>query len=144
MTITLNSYRDLKNVSSEDEMAYKGLWSRWHRFDANGVKYIRKFQINETPNPLIEEGFTQWFRGTGPLDQQHYDKVATALRNLSLGKPKSDETKSKMRQAKLGKPKSDQHRKNMSLAQRRRFGKNNEPIPVQQKGPSNTHITHVA
>ena len=144
MTITLNSYKDSKNVSKEAEMAYKGLWSRWHRFDANGVKYIRKFQINETPNPLTEQGYTQWFRGTGPLDQAHYNKVATALRNLSLGKPKSAETKSKMRQAKLGKPKSEQHKKNMSLAQRRRFGKNNEPISIQQEGISNTHLAHVA
>lgn len=138
MTLTLNSYRDLKSVSTEDDMGIKGLWSRWHRFDANGVKYIRKFQINETPSPLIEEGYTEWCRGTGPLNPEHYEKVAEAMRRLSLGKPKSAETKSKMSMAKRGKPKSEQHKKNMSLAQRRRFRKNNEPISVRQEGISNS------
>ena len=138
MTLTLNSYRDFKNVSIEDNMAIKGLWSRWHRYDTNGVKYIRKFQINETPIPLQEEGFTEWFRGTGPLSKEHYEKVAEAMRRISLGKPKSPETKSKMSMAKRGKPKSEQHKKNMSLAQRRRFQRNkNEPISVQQERPSN-------
>lgn len=101
----------------------QGLWSRWHRFDKNGVKYIRKFQIGETPTPITEEGYTEWRRGTGPLSQSHYEKVSTALRNISKGKPKSEETKYLMRLAKLGIPKSVEHRKNMSLAQQRRFAR---------------------
>jgi len=134
-----NSSSDYKNDLTKDNMAYKGMWSRWHRFDANGVKYIRKFSIDEIPCPLIEDGFTEWYRGTGPLSESHYKKVAEAMRRLSLGKPKSPETKSKMRMAKLGKPKSDEHRKNMSLAQRRRFQRNrNESNTVQQEGHRNT------
>ena len=118
-----SSYNAYSKNTSEDNMASQGLWSRWHRFDQNGVKYIRKFQIGETPNPLIEEGYTTWHRGTGPLSPSHYEKVANALRKVSKGKPKSDKTKYLMRLAKLGIPKSTEHKKNMSLAQRRRFAR---------------------
>lgn len=136
MTLISNSYKDFKNVSTKEDNMAQGLWTRWHRFDGNGVKYIRKFGVTDTPNPLQEEGFTEWFRGTGPMSESHYQKVAEAMRRVSLGKPKSPETKLKMSKAKLGKPKSEQHKRNMSLAQRRRFGKNNEPISLQQAGPS--------
>jgi hypothetical protein len=133
----------MNNIMNEDNMADK-LWSRWHRYDTNNVKYIRKFSIGETPNPMQEEGFTEWFRGTGPLSKEHYEKVAEAMRRLSLGKPKSTETKSKMSMAKRGKPKSEQHKKNMSLAQRRRFQRiknNNESNSprIQQERPSDIH-----
>ena len=97
-------------------MKYKGCWSRWHRFDDNGVKQIKKFGIDETPSPLIMPGFTEWRRGTGPLNPEHYKNVSTAVRAFSLGVPKSAEQKEKMRLAKLGKPKSDQHRENMRKA----------------------------
>lgn len=136
MTLTLNSYRDFKKDSTEVDMA-KGLFSRWHRYDANGVKYIRKFPVGTTPTN--DEGFSIWMRGNGPMSPEHYEKVAAAMRRLSLGVPKSQETKSKMRQAKLGKPKTEQHKKNMSLAQKRRFQrKQNEPVSVQQTGVSST------
>ena len=142
MTLTLNSCKDFKHVSTtkEDNMAnYQGLWSRWHRFDTNGVKYIKKFNIGETPTPIEEQGFSEWHRGTGPLSESHYNNVSAALRNLSLGKPKSPETKLKMSMAKRGKPKSPEHRRNMSLAQRQRFNrKNNEPNTIQQTGPSHS------
>lgn len=115
------------------------LYSRWHRYDSKGVKYIKKFPIGIIPENTKQDEFGPWFRGTGPLSDDHYKKVAEAMRKLSLGKPKSPETKSKMRQAKLGKPKSEQHRKNMSLAQKRRFERiKNEPISVQQEGHSHT------
>lgn len=97
-------------------MKYKGMWSRWHRFDKNGAKYIRKFGINETPNPLIEPGYTEWRRGTGPLEDEHYKNVTNGVRNACLGVPKTEEQKHKMSLAKLGVPKSEEHRKAMSDA----------------------------
>lgn len=118
-----SSYNAYKHDSHEDDMGKQGLWSRWYRFDTNNVKYIRKFQIDEIPSPLIEDGYTEWKRGTGPLSPTHYENVANALRRISKGKPKSERTKYLMRQAKLGVPKTEQHKLNMSLAQRRRFEK---------------------
>jgi hypothetical protein len=121
------------------------LWRRWHRFDSNGVKYIRRFDIDETPSPLTEEGYTIWQKGTGPLSEVHYQNLSKALRDLSLGKPKSPQTKEKMRNAKLGKPKSEQHKKNMSLAQQKRFSnikKKNEPNTIQQTGTSDTRSVY--
>ena len=91
-------------------MKYQGLWSRWHRFDDNGVKYIQKFGIDEVPSPLHEQGYTQWARGTGPLNPEHRKNVANALRKMCLGKPKSAEQKKKMSEAKKGKPKSQAHK----------------------------------
>lgn len=97
-------------------MKYKGLWSRWHRFDSDGKKHIKKFGIDETPSPIQEEGYTCWVRGTGPLSEEHYKNVTTAVRKVCVGVPKTPEQKEKMRQAKLGKPKTLEHRQNMALA----------------------------
>ena len=98
----------------------KGLWTRWHRFDDKGVKYIKKFPVDTTPNPLQEEGYTQWVRGTGKLTEEHYNNVVNAVRKACVGVPKSEEQKEKMRQAKLGVPKSEEHKKNMSLSWQRK------------------------
>jgi len=100
---------------------YKGLWSRWHRFDSNGVKYIKRFAIGETP--VNDSSFSNWIRGTGPLSESHYNNVAAAMRKIHLGIPKKAETKYKMRLAKLGKPKSEEHKRNMSIAQQKRIYK---------------------
>ena len=101
-------------------MKYQGLWSRWHRFDNDGVKYIKRFGLNETPHPLIENGYTQWARGTGPLAPDHYENVANALRKFCKGVPKSIEQKQKMREAKLGVPKSEEHKQKMRDTWKRR------------------------
>jgi len=100
---------------------YKNLFSRWHRFDEQGKKHIKRFELNETPNPLKETGYTEWVRGTGPLSEQHYNNVKVALQKACLGKPKSIEHRQKMRLAKLGVPKSEEHKRNMSISQRRRI-----------------------
>lgn len=97
-------------------MKYKGYWSRWHRFDANGIKQIKKFEINETPNPLQIPGYTEWRRGCGPLSPEHYENVVNAVRAFAKGRPKTPEQIEKMRLAKLGKPKSLEHRENMKKA----------------------------
>ena len=120
----LNSLNALCKDSTEDEMGRsQGLWSRWHRFDKNNIKYIRKFKVDEVPNPMIEDGYSEWRRGTGPLSPAHYEKVVASIRKNIAGKPKNNKTKYLMRQAKLGVPKSEEHKRNMSLAQQRRFAR---------------------
>lgn len=105
-------------------------WTRWHRFDNNGTKTIKRFELTDNPSLIVEEGYTQWKRGTGPLNEEQYNNVANAVRRLNKGIPKSPEQREKMRLAKLGKPKSEEHRKNMSKAwEIRRL----TPMPEEQK-----------
>lgn len=105
-------------------------WTRWHRFDSNGAKYIKRFELNDNPESIVEEGYTQWKRGTGPLGEEQYKNVSDAVRRLNKGIPKSPEQREKMRLAKLGKPKSEEHKKNMSKAwEIRRL----TPMPEEQK-----------
>ena len=105
-------------------------WTRWHRFDKNGTKTIKRFELNDNPSSIVEEGYSQWTRGTGPLSEEHYNNVANAVRKLNKGVPKSEAQREKMRLAKLGVPKSEEHRKNMSKAwEIRRL----TPMPEEQK-----------
>lgn len=98
-------------------------WTRWHRYDDNGNKFIKRFELNDDPSHIVDEGFTQWKRGTGPLQPEQYQNVVNAIRKVCLGVPKSPEQREKMRQAKLGVPKSEEHKKNMSKAwEKRRQG----------------------
>jgi hypothetical protein len=101
-------------------MSESNLWSRWHRFNNNGVKFIKRFGVNEIPDPLIEEGYTEWRRGTGPLQGQTYENVVNGVRRFHTGLPKSETTKYKMSQAKLGVPKTEEHKANMSRAWKRK------------------------
>ena len=100
-------------------MKFKGLYTRWHRFDSNGKKYIKRFENNQLPDPMQEEGFTAWQRGTGPLSQEHYYNVSEGVRRACLGVPKTEEHKIKMSMAKIGVPKTEEHKANMRLAQQR-------------------------
>lgn len=43
--------------------------ANWHRFDNNGVKYICLTEIDKTPEPLTQEGYTTWHRGKGPITE---------------------------------------------------------------------------
>lgn len=95
-------------------------YSRWHRFDSNGIKHIKRFQIEETPHPLTEDGYTSWTRGTGPHSDTALENLRIAVQRACKGVPKSNETKHKMRIAKLGKPKTEQHKLNMKLSHQRR------------------------
>lgn len=95
-------------------------WTRWHRFDTNGNKYIKRFELNDNPSTIVEEGYTSWQRGTGPLAPEQYNNVVNAIRKTCAGIPKSPEQKRKMSLAKLGKPKSEEHKKNMSKAWEKR------------------------
>ena len=94
---------------------FKGMWSCWHRYDVNGSKHIKRFKVDEIPTPLVEDGYTEWSRGTGKLSDEHYKIITTAVRNACLGVPKTEEHKEKMRQAKLGVPKSEKHKQGMKL-----------------------------
>jgi hypothetical protein len=88
-------------------------YNRYHRFDMNGNKYIKRFELGVEPKDIPDEGYTVWTRGTGPHSPESYVKVAEGIRKACKGVPKSDEQKEKMRQAKLGVPKSEEHKINM-------------------------------
>lgn len=88
-------------------------YTRYHRYDINGNKHIKRFELNETPTDIADEGYTCWTRGTGPHSEEAYKKVAEGIRRACKGVPKTPEQKEKMRQAKLGVPKTEQHKINM-------------------------------
>jgi hypothetical protein len=106
-------------------------YSRWHRFDSNGVKHIKKFQLDEKPNPINEYGYSDWNRGTGPHTPEALHNLTVAVQKACKGVPKTPATKLKMRQAKLGKPKSEQHKLNMKLSHQRR--RNNDATRTTQQ-----------
>jgi hypothetical protein len=95
-------------------------YMRYHRYDQNNVKYIKRFELSEVVPTEIEEGFTQWVRGTGPHSETALINVAEGVRRACLGVPKTPEQKQKMRDAKLGVPKSQEHKDNMRKSWYRR------------------------
>jgi hypothetical protein len=117
-------------------MSKQLLWSRWYRFDSKGVKYIKKFEINEAPAPSMDIGFTEWKRGTGPLSPAQYENITNAVRRSCTGVPKSPATKYKMSVAKKGIPKSEQHKQNMrdAWARRKRDKANRDTTQVRHQG----------
>ena len=50
-------------------------FTRWHRYDMNGVKHIRRFELGVMPSTLPDEGYTEWIRSTGEFSDE-------ALNNL--------------------------------------------------------------
>lgn len=95
-------------------------YMRYHRFDTNNVKYIKRFEIGSPPSNIIEPGYTEWVRGTGPHDPVALNNVQNGVRKACLGVPKSPEQREKMRLAKLGVPKSQAHKDNMRKSWERR------------------------
>jgi len=95
------------------------LYQRWHRFDNNGVKYIKNHPIGEKPSST-DNGFTEWKRGTGPFSEVQLNTLRIAVRKACKGVPKTPEQKQKMSQAKLGVPKSEEHKQAMKTAWARR------------------------
>jgi hypothetical protein len=93
---------------------------RYHRYDQNNVKYIKRFELNDTVPTNIEPGFTQWVRGTGPFAPEALHNVAEGIRKACTGVPKTEAQKQKMRLAKLGVPKSQEHKDNMRKSWYRR------------------------
>jgi len=94
-------------------------YMRYHRFDSNNIKYIKRFELGATI-PEQEHGYTAWIRGTGPHDPEALNNVINGVRKACTGVPKSPEQKEKMRQAKLGVPKSQEHKDNMRKSWERR------------------------
>jgi hypothetical protein len=88
-------------------------YNRYHRYDMNGTKYIKRFEHGIVPTDVPDEGYTEWVKGTGPHSDEAYNKVVEGIRKACKGVPKSDEQKMKMRIAKLGVPKTEQHKINM-------------------------------
>jgi len=95
-------------------------YMRYHRFDTNNVKYIKRFELHEVVPSQAEEGYTVWTRGTGPHNPEALNNVISGVRRACVGVPKSAEQKEKMRQAKLGVPKTQQHKDNMRKSWERR------------------------
>jgi len=93
-------------------------YMRYHRFDSNNVKYIKRFELNETPTN--EPGYTPWMRGTGPHTPEALNNVRNGVRKACVGVPKSESTKEKMRLAKLGVPKTEEHKLSMKKSWERR------------------------
>lgn len=114
------------------------LYTRWHRFDDKGVKYIKNFPVGT--KPINESGFTDWKRGTGPFSEIQLNTVRIAVRKACKGVPKSPEQKQKMSLAKLGVPKTEAHKQAMKTAwaRRRKLISHNhhDDIKVNSKGPS--------
>ena len=94
-------------------------YMRYHRFDSNNIKYIKRFELGATI-PEQEHGYTAWIRGTGPHDPEALNNVINGVRKACVGVPKSPEQKEKMRQAKLGVPKTQEHKDNMRKSWERR------------------------
>lgn len=88
-------------------------YTRYHRYDTNGVKHIKRFELGVIPNDVVEPGYGPWIRGTGPFAPTALMNVVNGIRKACSGVPKSPEQKQKMREAKLGVPKSMEHRENM-------------------------------
>jgi hypothetical protein len=88
-------------------------YNRYHRYDSNGNKYIKRYELGIEPVDVPDEGYTAWTKGTGPHSPEAYVKVSEGIRKACKGVPKSIEQKQKMRDAKLGVPKSEEHKINM-------------------------------
>jgi hypothetical protein len=101
-------------------------YSRWHRYDTNNIKYITQCDVDKHPEPLSQEGYTDWKRGTGPHSPEAYLNVSAGIRRACLGVAKTEATKQKMREASRGKPKSEAHKEAMRLSHKLRRGIKNE------------------
>ena len=109
-------------------------YNRYHRFDMNGIKYIKRFELGVEPVDLLDEGYTVWTKGTGPHSPESYIKVVEGIRKACKGVPKTEQQKLKMRQAKLGVPKSEEHKINM----RKSFERKRLQNEINSTGPTQT------
>ena len=117
-------------------------YTRYHRYDTQGKKYIKRFELGVTPNENVVEGFGPWIAGTGPFAPQALHNVTEGIRRACSGVPKSAEQKQKMREAKLGVPKSQEHRDNMRKSWYRRKELAERYIVDEIQSTSTTSATH--
>ena len=73
----------------------KNTYTRYHRYDQYGTKYIKRFENNCPPTNEPEIGYTEWMRGTGPFEAQALKNVTDGLRRAC----KSQEHKDNMRKS---------------------------------------------
>jgi hypothetical protein len=95
-------------------------YMRYHRYDTNNVKHIKRFELNEVVPTTAEPGYTEWVRGTGPHNPDALNNVQNGVRKACLGIPKTPEQKYKMSIAKLGIPKTEEHKVSMRKSWERR------------------------
>jgi len=95
-------------------------FTRWHRYDMNGVKHIKRFEIGVIPSTLPDEGYTEWTRGTGEFSDSALTNLRNGIQRACKGVPKPEEQKEKMRLAKLGVPKSEERKQSMRESWHRR------------------------
>ena len=95
-------------------------YMRYHRYDTNNVKHIKRFELNEVVPTTPEPGYSAWTRGTGPHNPDALNNVQNGVRKACLGIPKSPEQKYKMSIAKLGIPKTEEHKLSMRKSWERR------------------------
>ena len=88
-------------------------YTRYHRYNSEGVKEIRRYDNGTYPPEVAEEGYTTWSRGTGPHSPEALVNVRNGIINACKGVPKTPEQKHKMSIAKLGVPKSAEHKENL-------------------------------
>ena len=88
-------------------------FTRWHRYTDSGVKIIRRFELNTSPFPIEEEGYTPWVRGTGEFSDEALNNLRNGIQRACKGVPKPEEQKRKMSLAKLGVPKTEEHKQSM-------------------------------
>ena len=120
-------------------MKKQNSYMRYHRFDTNNVKYIKRFELGATI-PEQDIGYTPWIRGTGPHEPEALNNVRNGVSKACKGIPKSPEHKLKMRLAKLGVPKSQEHKDNMRKSWERRrdlllqetYDKTNDTLTTQR------------
>jgi hypothetical protein len=93
-------------------------YTRWHRFDKHGVKYIKNHPVGEKPEN--DSNFSDWKRGTGPFTEVQLNTIRIAVQKACKGVPKPPEQRKKMSLAKLGVPKTEQHKQAMKSAWARR------------------------
>jgi len=86
--------------------------TRWHYFDQDGNKVIKRFPIDATPGE-------PWQRGTGPHKPETRKFLREHLRERVHQRKVSDETKRKMSEAKKGKTFTPEHRAKLKQAQQR-------------------------
>jgi hypothetical protein len=95
-------------------------YMRYHRYDTNNVKHIKRFELNEVVPTTPEPGYSAWTRGTGPHNPDALNNVQNGVRKACLGIPKTPEQKHKMSIAKLGVPKTEEHKLSMRKSWERR------------------------
>ena len=94
---------------------------RYHMFDHNGKKIIKKFPIDHEPG-------APWQRGTGPHSPEAYAKIINHIESTFKGKPKSPEQRAKMSASHKGVKKTPEHCANIARAHAKRRKEKRERI----------------